>query len=99
MKTPQALPMVRAPRASGSREMADACTVVIFGGSGDLTRRKLSVSKYRTTLTETPSGFMTKCQLHLELSIATIQSIVRTLSLTSLDSTDSQMEHSDISVL
>jgi len=46
MKTPQALPMVRAPRVSGKREVADPCTVVIFGGSGDLTRRKLLPAIY-----------------------------------------------------
>ena len=46
MKTPQALPMIRAPKASGTREMADPCTVVIFGGSGDLTRRKLLPALY-----------------------------------------------------
>jgi glucose-6-phosphate 1-dehydrogenase len=46
VKIPQALPMVRAPRASGKREVADPCTVVIFGGSGDLTRRKLLPAIY-----------------------------------------------------
>ncbi len=46
MKTPQALPLIRAPRASGSREMADPCTIVILGGAGDLTRRKLMPAIY-----------------------------------------------------
>jgi glucose-6-phosphate 1-dehydrogenase len=38
--------MVRAPRRHGSREMADPCTMVIFGAVGDLTRRKLIPAIY-----------------------------------------------------
>jgi glucose-6-phosphate 1-dehydrogenase len=46
MKTPQAVPLVRARRPSGSREKADACTMVIFGAAGDLTKRKLIPAIY-----------------------------------------------------
>jgi glucose-6-phosphate 1-dehydrogenase len=46
MKTPQAVPLVRAPRRHGNREMADPCTMVIFGAVGDLTRRKLIPAIY-----------------------------------------------------
>jgi glucose-6-phosphate 1-dehydrogenase len=46
MKTPSAVPLVRAKRRHGSREMADPCTIVIFGGAGDLTRRKLIPAIY-----------------------------------------------------
>ena len=46
MKTPHAVPLMRAPRRHGNREMADPCTMVIFGGVGDLTRRKLIPAIY-----------------------------------------------------
>src|SRR3954468_5168037 len=46
MKTPSAVPLVRAKRRHGSREMADPCTIVIFGGGGDLSRRKLIPAIY-----------------------------------------------------
>ena len=46
MKTPRAVPLVRAPRRRGSRDKADPCTMVIFGGAGDLTRRKLIPAIY-----------------------------------------------------
>jgi glucose-6-phosphate 1-dehydrogenase len=46
MKTPQAVPLVRARRPSGSREKADSCTMVIFGAAGDLTKRKLIPAIY-----------------------------------------------------
>ncbi len=46
MKTPRAVPLMRAPRPDGSRNMADACTMVIFGGAGDLTKRKLISAIY-----------------------------------------------------
>ena len=46
MRTPQAVPLVRAPRKRGSRDKADACTMVIFGGAGDLTKRKLIPAIY-----------------------------------------------------
>jgi glucose-6-phosphate 1-dehydrogenase len=46
MKTPRAVPLARAPRPVGSREMADPCTMVIFGGAGDLTKRKLIPAIY-----------------------------------------------------
>jgi len=46
MKTPQAVPLVRARRPSGSREKADPCTMVIFGAAGDLTKRKLIPAIY-----------------------------------------------------
>ena len=44
MKTHQAL--VRAPRRRGRRDKADPCTLVIFGGAGDLTKRKLIPAIY-----------------------------------------------------
>jgi glucose-6-phosphate 1-dehydrogenase len=37
---------MRAPRKRGSREKADPCTMVIFGGAGDLTKRKLIPAIY-----------------------------------------------------
>jgi len=46
MKTPHAVPLMRAPRRRGRREMADPCTMVIFGAVGDLTRRKLIPAIY-----------------------------------------------------
>jgi glucose-6-phosphate 1-dehydrogenase len=46
VKTPRAIPLARAPRPNGSRNMADACTMVIFGGAGDLTKRKLIPAIY-----------------------------------------------------
>ena len=46
MKTPQAVPLVRAPRRRGNRDKADPCTMVIFGGAGDLTKRKLIPAIY-----------------------------------------------------
>src|SRR5690349_23067291 len=46
MRTPQAVPLVRAPRKRGSRDKADPCTLVIFGGAGDLTKRKLIPAIY-----------------------------------------------------
>ena len=46
MKTPHAIPLMRAPRRHGNREMADPCTMVIFGGVGDLTKRKLIPALY-----------------------------------------------------
>ena len=46
MKTHQAVPLVRAPRRRGSRDKADPCTMVIFGGAGDLTKRKLIPAIY-----------------------------------------------------
>jgi glucose-6-phosphate 1-dehydrogenase len=46
MKTPQAVPLVRARRPHGSRDKADACTMVIFGAAGDLTKRKLIPAIY-----------------------------------------------------
>jgi glucose-6-phosphate 1-dehydrogenase len=46
MKTPQAIPLVRARRPHGSRDKADACTMVIFGAVGDLTKRKLIPAIY-----------------------------------------------------
>ena len=46
MKTPHAVPLVRAPRRRGNREKADPCTLVIFGGAGDLTKRKLIPAIY-----------------------------------------------------
>src|SRR5687768_38151 len=46
MKTPHAVPLVRAPRRHGSREMADPGTMVIFGAVGDLTKRKLIPAIY-----------------------------------------------------
>jgi glucose-6-phosphate 1-dehydrogenase len=46
MKTPQAVPIVRARRPHGSREKADSCTMVIFGAAGDLTKRKLIPAIY-----------------------------------------------------
>ena len=38
--------MVRAPRKRGRRDKADPCTMVIFGGVGDLTKRKLIPAIY-----------------------------------------------------
>jgi len=35
MKTPHAVPLIRAPRRRGRRDKADPCTLVIFGGAGD----------------------------------------------------------------
>ena len=46
MKTPRAVPLVRAPRRRGSRDGADPCTLVIFGANGDLTKRKLIPAIY-----------------------------------------------------
>ena len=46
MKTPHAVPLMRAPRRHGNREMADPCTMVIFGAVGDLTKRKLIPAIY-----------------------------------------------------
>ena len=46
MKTPQAVPFVRARRPHGSRDKADPCTMVIFGAAGDLTKRKLIPAIY-----------------------------------------------------
>jgi glucose-6-phosphate 1-dehydrogenase len=46
MKTPQAVPLVRARRPHGSRDKADPCTLVIFGAAGDLTKRKLIPAIY-----------------------------------------------------
>jgi glucose-6-phosphate 1-dehydrogenase len=46
MRTPHAVPLVRAPRKRGNREKADPCTLVIFGGAGDLTKRKLIPAIY-----------------------------------------------------
>ncbi|MFL5467801.1 MAG: hypothetical protein ACJ79N_12090 [Gemmatimonadaceae bacterium] len=46
MKTPHAVPMMRAPRPAGSRDKADPCTLVIFGAEGDLTKRKLIPAIY-----------------------------------------------------
>src|SRR6266513_1810076 len=46
MKTPHAVPMIRAPRPPGSRDKADPCTMVIFGAAGDLTKRKLIPAIY-----------------------------------------------------
>src|SRR4051812_5234287 len=46
MKTPRAVPLMRAPRPAGSRDKADACTLVIFGAAGDLTKRKLIPAIY-----------------------------------------------------
>ena len=46
MKTPSAVPLMRAPRPEGSREQADPCTLVILGGAGDLTKRKLMPAIY-----------------------------------------------------
>jgi glucose-6-phosphate 1-dehydrogenase len=46
MKTPQAVPLVRARRPHGSRDKADPCTMVIFGAAGDLTKRKLIPAIY-----------------------------------------------------
>jgi glucose-6-phosphate 1-dehydrogenase len=46
MKTPQAMPLTRAPRRRGRRDKADPCTMVIFGGAGDLTKRKLIPAIY-----------------------------------------------------
>jgi glucose-6-phosphate 1-dehydrogenase len=37
---------MRAPRPHGSRDMADPCTMVIFGAAGDLTKRKLIPAIY-----------------------------------------------------
>ena len=46
MRTQQAVPLVRAPRRGGRREKADPGTMVIFGGAGDLTKRKLIPAIY-----------------------------------------------------
>ena len=46
MRTPVSVPMVRAPRKRGRRDKADPCTIVIFGGAGDLTKRKLIPAIY-----------------------------------------------------
>src|SRR3979490_2763362 len=46
MRTPVAVPLMRAPRKPGSRDKADPCTMVIFGGAGDLTKRKLIPAIY-----------------------------------------------------
>ena len=46
MKAPTAVPRMRAPRPRGSRDRADPCTMVIFGGAGDLTKRKLIPAIY-----------------------------------------------------
>ncbi|HXI99047.1 MAG TPA: glucose-6-phosphate dehydrogenase, partial [Gemmatimonadaceae bacterium] len=46
MRTPVAVPLQRAPRKPGSRDKADPCTMVIFGGAGDLTKRKLIPAIY-----------------------------------------------------
>ena len=46
MRTPVSVPMVRAPRKRGRRDKADPCTMVIFGGAGDLTKRKLIPAIY-----------------------------------------------------
>jgi glucose-6-phosphate 1-dehydrogenase len=46
MKTPRAVPLMRAPRPQGSRDKADSCTMVIFGAAGDLTKRKLVPAIY-----------------------------------------------------
>ena len=46
MRTPVAVPLMRAPRKRGNREKADPCTMVIFGGAGDLTKRKLIPAIY-----------------------------------------------------
>jgi glucose-6-phosphate 1-dehydrogenase len=37
---------MRAPRKRGNRDQADPCTMVIFGGAGDLTKRKLIPAIY-----------------------------------------------------
>jgi glucose-6-phosphate 1-dehydrogenase len=49
MRTPVAVPLQRAPRKPGSRDKADPCTMVIFGGAGDLTKRKLIPAIYYPT--------------------------------------------------
>src|SRR5256714_14030179 len=46
MRTPVAVPLMRAPRKRGNRDNADPCTLVIFGGAGDLTKRKLIPAIY-----------------------------------------------------
>src|SRR4029079_951297 len=46
MKTPVSVPLVRAPRKRGRRDKDDPCTLVIFGGAGDLTKRKLIPAIY-----------------------------------------------------
>ena len=46
MRTPVSVPIVRAPRKRGRRDKADPCTMVIFGGAGDLTKRKLIPAIY-----------------------------------------------------
>ena len=46
MKTPHAVPLIRAPRRRGNRDKADPCTLVIFGAAGDLTKRKLIPAIY-----------------------------------------------------
>ena len=46
MKTPHAVPLIRAPRRRGNRDKADPCTLVIFGAVGDLTKRKLIPAIY-----------------------------------------------------
>lgn len=46
MKTPHAVHLARAPRPPGSRANADPCTLVILGGAGDLTKRKLIPAIY-----------------------------------------------------
>src|SRR3954462_13577597 len=46
MRTPVAVPLVRAPRKRGKRDKADPCTMMIFGGVGDLTKRKLIPAIY-----------------------------------------------------
>lgn len=40
------MPLVRAPRRRARGEKADSCTLVIFGGAGDLTKRKLIPAIY-----------------------------------------------------
>ena len=46
MKTPRATPLVRAPRTRRRRDKADPATMVILGGAGDLTKRKLIPAIY-----------------------------------------------------
>ena len=47
------------PTQSGAGENADSCTMVIFGASGDLTRRKLIPALYNLSLEQRlPAGFL-----------------------------------------
>ena len=58
MRTPVAVPLVRAPRKRGNRDKADPCTMVIFGGAGDLTKRKLMPGLYNLAVSRAlPGGF------------------------------------------